>query len=116
MCSSDLVLTSATVVPYVTFVLGQVQSEEGTLRLVESACCIDYAQQPTYTEREFLKEHIKPASFTAEAEGFYITCQMIYGDTLFNANIRLEQNGLFDFIGEEQVGEPMPCLRQLFLE
>lgn len=111
-----LVLNSSTVVPYVAFVLGHTQSEKGSLRLVECVCNIEFTDTPTFTEMEFLKETIKPATVVEEAEGFYITCYVIYGDTMYEANIRLEQNGEFEFMEEKQVGEPMPCLRQIFLE
>ena len=111
-----LVLNPTTAVPYVAFVLGHAQSEQGSLRLVECVCNIEFADTPTFTEMQFLKETIKRATVIEEAEGYYITGYVIYGDTLYEANIRLEQNGEFEFIEERQVGEPMPCLRQLFLE
>ena len=112
----QFLLIPSTVVPYVAFVLGHVQNEQGSLRLTECICSIEFSNPPTFSEMEFLKETIKPATVVEEAEGFYITCYVIYGDTLFEANIRVEQNGEFEFLEEKQMGEPMPCLLQIFIE
>ena len=111
-----LVLNKDTAVPYVAFVLDNVQSDDGTLRLVQHPNEIDYSDLLSPQERQFLAENIKTATVVDEEEGFYITCNIVYGTTLFEAELRLEENGLFDFINERQIGEPIPALRQIFLE
>ena len=111
-----LILNNQTIVPYVQFVLDNVQSEDGTLRLVQSESEIEYSDTPSPEQLAFLKQHVSPAKIVEEDEGYYISCNVIYGTTLYDAKIRLEYNGTFDFISERQVGQPMQCLRQLFLE
>ena len=86
------------------------------MRLGECVRKIELTDTPTSTESEFMKETREPDTVVEEAEGFYIICCVIDGDTMYEANIRLEQNGEFEFMEEKQVGEPMPCLRQIFLE
>ncbi len=111
-----LILNHDTVVSYLAFVLYNVQSEQGALRLVERYSDIEFSDTPTSAQKQFLKENVVPATITDEGETYFVCCMVIYGDTLYEAEIRLEKNGLFDFVSERQVGDKMPCLRPVFLE
>ena len=111
-----LTLNTETAVPYVRFVLGNVQSEQGALRLRENIDEVSFSVLPSDLQRTYLEQKLRPATVVDEGETFFICCMVIYGDTLFEAEIRLEKNGLFDFVSEQQVGDKMRCLRPIFLE
>ena len=111
-----LVLNRDTVVPYIAFVLDYAPGLKGMLRLVQRADEIECTDAITEQQKAFLDKTVVPAKVVKEEEGFYISCIIINVDTLFETQIRLEENGLFDFIGERQLGEPIPALKQTFLE
>lgn len=111
-----LVLNDSTLVPYVRFVLDCVQTENGSLRLVETFDEIEFSDRPTEDETAFLKKIVRPAVCKKNDDHYLLTAIVIYGETVFEAEIKVEKNGKFDFTNEKSLGENMRCLRQIFLE
>lgn len=111
-----LILSEKTIIPYLKFVLDHIHNEGGTLRLTESVDEIDFSDYPTNEQMNLLKEIIRPAVVVDEGETFFVCCIVIYDDTLYEAEIRLEKSGLFEFVSEKEIGEKMNCLRPIFLE
>lgn len=103
------------IIDYLKFVLGNIQSEQGTLRLVQSIDDVEYSQIPTQDEIAFLTVNIKSAKVEIEDETCMITCNMIYGDILFVAEIEMFTDGTFEFVSEQKLKDGLP-IRQIFLE
>lgn len=111
----EICITDNNVIDYLKFVLGCIQSEQGTLRLVQDITDVEYSQSPTQDEIVFLTENIKPAKVEIDDETCAITCNVIYGDALYVANIELFIDGTFEFISEQKLKNGLP-IRQIFLE
>ncbi|WP_286856333.1 hypothetical protein [Proteiniphilum sp. UBA5431] len=100
---------------YLTFVLENVQSEQGTLRLVQSIDDVEYSQNPTKEEIKFLERNIKPIEVELKDETCRVQCHILYGDTLYRAEINVSDDGTFEFVSEECLRAGLP-VRQIFLE
>ena len=109
-------ISDSTAVPYVTFVLDNVQSEDGTLRVVQTLDGFEFSDTPSPEERELLEKTIRPARLSRDGDDYLINCIIILGSNVFEADIKLAPNGIFEFTGEKMLIEDMHCVRQLFLE
>ena len=112
---AGLVLTKETVVPYVRFVMGEIQSEEGSLRLVEEVDDETFTSTPTPEERKTVTRLIRKAQVTETPDGFDVEATMLYGDAVFRAQISVGKDGAVDIVKDEKVAENMP-IRPIFLE
>lgn len=111
----EICITDNNIIDYLKFVLGCIQSEQGTLRLVQDVTDVEYSQDPTQDEIDFLTENVKPANVKIDDENCVITCNIIYGDTLFIAKIEMFADGTFEIVSEQKLKEALP-IRQIFLE
>lgn len=112
----DLILNEKTIIPYVKFVLDNVYAEEGSLRLVEKVKEIEFSENPTDEEMDFLNENIRPAKWTKNGDKYLIDCIVIYGTEIFQSEIELQKDGIFEFLSETELRAGMNCLRVIFLE
>lgn len=111
-----LVLNSKTIVPYLRFVLDCVWSSEGSLRLTEYYDEITFSCKPTDDEMNFLLKNIRPAKVTPSENGYNIDATVIFGDSVFQSKIVLQDNGIFEIESENRLCEGYRCLRPIFLE
>jgi hypothetical protein len=109
-------LSRKNLIPYIKFVLSNVSSEEGTLRLIESYSDVEYSREATKEEVHFLKKYDYTPEVAETSDGGYkVKCAVIYGDTLYEADIAVNGNGVFEFKDEHEVRSGLP-VRQIFLE
>ena len=113
---AGLVLNETTIVPYVTFVLDHVYTEQGTLRLTERMGQVEFTTQPTTEERAYLEQTIRPAQVSDQGDHYSINATILYGKTLFLANLELTKEGLITFVSETVLREDLDCARPIFLE
>lgn len=113
--NAGLVLNTDTVVPYVTFVMESVQSEEGCLRLVEAVDDDTFTQTPTPEERKKVTRLIRPAKVAETDDGFVVDAIMLYGDAVFRTEIAVKKDGYIDIVNDEKLAEGLP-IRPIFLE
>lgn len=112
---AGLVLNAQTVVPYATFVLDAVQTEEGTLRLVEKVDEDTFSSTPTPQQRKDVTHMIRPAKVEETAEGFNLDVIMLYGDSVYRADLEVKKDGFIEIKEEELLAEGLP-IRPIFLE
>lgn len=112
---AGLVLNTQTVVPYATFVLDAVQTEEGTLRLVEKVDEDTFSSTPTPQQRKDVTHMIRPAKVEETAEGFNLDVIMLYGDSVYRADLEVKKDGFIEIKEEELLAEGLP-IRPIFLE
>ncbi|MCQ2914935.1 MAG: hypothetical protein MJ247_07065 [Alphaproteobacteria bacterium] len=112
---AGLVLNESTVVAYATFVLDAVQTDQGSLRLVEHVDEETFTDRPTPQQRKDVTHAIRPAKVEKTADGFKLDAIMLYGDTVFRADIVVRNDGFIEILGEEKLLEGLP-IRPIFLE
>ena len=108
-------MNEETVVPYATFVLDAVQTDQGTLRLVEHVDEDTFTDTPTPQQRKEVTHLIRPAKVTKTDDGFKLDVIMLYGDSVFRADLDVKSDGYIEIMGEEKLAEGMP-IRPIFLE
>ncbi len=112
---AGLVLNAETVVPYATFVLGAVQTEQGALRLVEKVDDETFTNTPTPEQRKTVTRLIRPAKVEETPDGFKLDVIMLYGDSVYRAELDVKKDGFIEITKEETLAEGMP-IRPIFLE
>ncbi len=112
---AGLILNEQTVVAYATFVMDAVQSEEGTLRLVEHVDDETFTGTPTPQQRKDVTHMIRPAKVTKTADGFKLDVIMLYGDAVYRADLDVKNDGFIEIVNEEKLAEGLP-IRPIFLE
>ncbi len=112
---AGLVLNAETVVAYATFVLGAVQTEQGSLRLVEKVDDETFTNTPTPEQRKTVTRLIRPAKVEETADGFKLDVIMLYGDSVYRAELDVKKDGFIEITKEETLAEGMP-IRPIFLE
>ena len=110
-----LILNAQTVVAYATFVLDAVQTEEGSLRLVEKVDEDTFSSTPTPQQRKDVTHLIRPAKVTETADGFALDVIMLYGDSVYRADLDVKKDGFIEIKNEELLAEGLP-IRPIFLE
>lgn len=110
-----LVLNETTVVPYAAFVLDAVQTDQGTLRLVEKVDEETFTDTPTPQQRKEVTHLIRPAKATKTTDGFKLDVIMLYGDCVFRADLDVKNDGFIEIVTEEKLAEGLP-IRPIFLE
>ena len=110
-----LILNEKTAIQYVKFVLDSVWSEKGSLRLTESYDEIDFSENPTAEQTEFLRKNIRPATFCKDKKTT-IDAIIIFGADVFQAKIELQNSGIFEIVSETLLCENYRCLMPIILE
>lgn len=112
---AGLVLNKDTVVDYVTFVMGEVHSEEGSLRVVEEVDDDTFSSTPTPEERRTVTHLIRKAKVEENADGFTVDATMLYGDSVYWAKIAVKKDGMIEIVEDDKKAENMP-IRPIYLE
>lgn len=110
-----LILNKDTVVAYAAFVLDAVQTEQGSLRLVEKVDEDTFTDTPTPQQRKDVTHMIRPAKVTETADGFALDAIMLYGDSVYRADIDVKKDGFIEIKDEQLLAEGLP-IRPIFLE
>lgn len=112
---AGLVLNAETVIPYATFVLGAVFTDQGSLRLVEKVDDETFTHTPTPEQRKTVTHLIRPAKVETTDDGFKLDVIMLYGDSVYRADLDVKKDGFIEITNEEMLAEGMP-IRPIFLE
>lgn len=111
-----LILNENTVVAYTRFILDAVQTEQGSLRLVEHFQEDEIiTSTPTPQHLELLRDNIRPTHVATTPQGFLLDAIILYGDTMFQADIFVEPDGNLCFRSETPIAEHLP-IRPILLE
>lgn len=110
-----IILNADTVVAYATFVLGSVFTDQGSLRLVEQVDEETFTDTPTPQQRKEVTHLIRPAKVTAKETGFDLDVIMLYGDSVYRAQLDVKNDGHIEIENEELLVEGMP-IRPIILE
>ncbi len=110
-----LILNKDTVVAYAAFVLDAVQTEQGSLRLVEKVDEDTFTDTPTPQQRKDVTHMIRPAKVTETGDGFALDAIMLYGDSVYRADIDVKKDGFIEIKDEQLLAEGLP-IRPIFLE
>ena len=112
----ELILNEKTAVPYVQFVLDNIWTDKGNIRLVERMDEIVFSENPSAEEQLFLETTIRPATVSREENGYLINAIIIYGTEVYVSEIVLNPSGIFDFLSETKLKSGLNCVRTIFLE
>lgn len=110
-----LTLNEKTVVSYAKFILDAVQTDQGTIRLIETFDEEIFTSQPTKEQDEIIRKNILPAKVTMTDDGFLLNATVLYGDAIYNADIFVRNDGYVQFNSEVLIASGLPT-RQIFLE
>ncbi|MFI3302502.1 MAG: hypothetical protein SNH35_00725 [Rikenellaceae bacterium] len=109
-------ITPQTAVAYIKFVLGSVYDDNGAIRVCERVEDIKFSSNPSDSQRLFLNKNIKPATIAERNRMIVVNCNIVYGTSLYRAEIELQYNGMFDITKEECLGSNIEPLRTIFLK
>ena len=112
---AGLILNEETVVQYACFVLDSTMSEDGSMRLVENVDKDTFTYEPTPAQRDEVTRLIRPAIVKKTDHGFDLDAIVLYGDSVYRADLSVKNDGFVEIISEELLAEGMP-IRPIFLE
>lgn len=112
---SPLILTEATVYPYTMIVLGNMQKQDNSYRLVNSINEITFSSEPTKEQYQQLESSIKTPKIKKDNDSFIIKATMLFADNVIKASIKVDFDGHVEILKEKKILDHMPVL-ELALE
>jgi hypothetical protein len=112
---SPLVLTSKNVYQYAMLVLGSIQKNDNSYRLVKSIDEINFSSEPTKEQYQLLESSIKTTKIKKDKDSFLIKTTILYDDSVIEASINVALDGRVEIIKEKKLLDNMP-IRELILE
>lgn len=110
-------LTKANVADYVRFFFQFVRGRHGRFLIVESVDDIQWREEPPPAARKSVGKLINPIAFVSsdtDDNVFRLQAQMMFKDSLFQADIAVEKGGLVTLSNEKLLIEDMPVLDDTF--
>lgn len=109
-------LSEETVISYIRFFLSFVRGKNGRFIVVENVDDVPWKDEPPPSARQAVGRIIKPVTLKdIDGKGIYrIKAHMVFKDSLFTADIAVEQNGLVSISNEELLVEDMPVVDDTF--
>ena len=114
---APIYLNEDTVHDYVRFFFNFVRGRHGRFLIVESVDDIAWREEPPPAARKSIGKLIMPVAHISgdtPDEGFNLHAQMMFRDSLFSADIRVEKDGLVQLSNEQLMIEDMPVLDDTF--
>lgn len=115
--SCPISLGRETVRDYVRFFFTFVRGRHGRFIIVESVDDIAWREEPPPAARKSIAKLIRPIAFHSTdktADGFFLQAQMMFRDSLFQADIMVKPDGLVQLSNESLLIEDMPVLDDTF--
>ena len=112
-----IVLIKANVADYVRFFFQFVRGRHGRFLLVESVDDIQWREEPPPAARKSVGKLINPIAFVSsdtDDKIFHLQGQMMFKDSLFQADITVDNSGLVTLSNEKLLIEDMPVLDDTF--
>ena len=110
-----LLINEQTLVPYLTFIMGAVQTEEGSLRVVEHFTDELFTGAPTAAARKTLQRLIRPAQLTRTGDKWAVDAIVLYGAAVYQTQLEVLPDGEVNIIDEQLLADNLP-IRPIFLE
>lgn len=110
-------LNRDTVKDYVRFFFTFVRGRHGRFIIVESVDDIAWREEPPPAARKSISKLIQPIAFHSSDKNdgsFYLQAQMMFRDSLFQADISVQPDGLVQLSNEVLLIEDMPVLDDTF--
>ena len=110
-------LNRDTVKDYVRFFFTFVRGRHGRFIIVETVDDISWREEPPPAARKSISKLIQPIAFHAADKGdgaFYTQAQMMFRDSLFQADVMVKPDGLVQLSNEVLLIEDMPVLDDTF--
>lgn len=112
-----IVLSRDNVRDYVRFFFTFVRGRHGRFIIVESVDDISWREEPPPAARKSISKLIKPIAFHSSDRqdgGYFLQAQMMFRDSLFQADIMVKSDGLVQLSNESLLIEDMPVLDDTF--
>lgn len=105
-------LNEETVADYVRFFFGHVRGKNGRFIITESVDDIRWRDDPPPAARKTIGEMLLPLAMTpAQKDGsFYMPVTVMFKDSLFQADVTVQSDGLITLDNEKLLVEDMPVL------
>ncbi len=106
-----------TVKDYVRFFFTFVRGRHGRFIIVETVDDIAWREEPPPAARKSISKLIKPIAFHSSDKGdgsFFMQAQMMFRDSLFQADVLVKPDGLVQLSNESLLIEDMPVLDDTF--
>lgn len=110
-------LTRDTVKDYVRFFFTFVRGRHGRFIIVETVDDIAWREEPPPAARKSISKLIQPIAFHSSDKGngnYYMQAQMMFRDSLFQADVMVQPDGLVQLSNESLLIEDMPVLDDTF--
>lgn len=110
-------LTRDTVKDYVRFFFTFVRGRHGRFIIVETVDDISWREEPPMAAKNAIGKLIRPIAFHATDTGdgtFYMQAQMMFRDSLFQADVTAKPDGLVQLSNESLLIEDMPVVDDTF--
>ncbi|MDY0029673.1 MAG: hypothetical protein RBR86_06995 [Pseudobdellovibrionaceae bacterium] len=110
-------LNRNTVKDYVRFFFTFVRGRHGRFIIVESVDDIAWREEPPPAARKSISKLIKEIAFHSSDNGdgsFFLQAQMMFRDSLFQADVTVKPDGLVQLSNESLLIEDMPILDDTF--
>lgn len=110
-------LTRDTVKDYVRFFFTFVRGRHGRFIIVETVDDISWREEPPMAAKNAIGKLIRPVAFHANDAGdgvFYMQAQMMFRDSLFQADVTAKTDGLVQLSNESLLIEDMPIIDDTF--
>ncbi|HRK97545.1 MAG: hypothetical protein KDJ26_06495 [Alphaproteobacteria bacterium] len=102
---------------YVRFFFTFVRGRHGRFIIVETVDDIAWREEPPPAARKSIAKLIKPIAFHASDKGdgsYFMQAQMMFRDSLFQADVLVNSDGLVQLSNESLLIEDMPVLDDTF--
>lgn len=108
-------LNNSNITEYTRFYFNYVRGTHGKFHIVESVDDIHWKEDPPPQARKAIGKMIAPVMLKkSPAAGFELNANMVFGDSLYKAIIKISLDGKVDLISQELLVEDMPLLDDLF--
>ena len=108
-------LTENNVPDYVRFFFTYVRGRHGRFIITESVDDINWKEDPPPSARKAIGKILFPVTLERTEDGvFYLKACMVFKDSLFKSDIKVEANGFVALSDEELLVEDMPVLDDTF--
>ncbi|HNQ91384.1 MAG TPA: hypothetical protein PKI93_00460 [Alphaproteobacteria bacterium] len=114
---SPIHLNRDTVKDYVRFFFTFVRGRHGRFIIVESVDDIAWREEPPPAARKSISKLIQPIAFHSSDKNdgkYYMQAQMMFRDSLFQADVTVQPDGLVQLSNEVLLIEDMPVLDDTF--
>lgn len=107
-----LFLTKENVIRYASFFFSMLQTPDGKFKLIETVEDIPFSSAIEDELLHSLSELISPPTVKQEEDGFLITASILYGQTLYDAEVTVSKTGTVEIRNEEPVYDDLPVKRK----